>query len=306
MNSNVEEPHHLAAAAGLHRFLRPGRRIWAASIASGALLAAASLAAVAGPASGAADTTAAATAPASHPNRTLTLITSDHHVTAPCTVRAGTMFVDVVNTGHQVHIGVMFRLSAGKTLADFRALLRHPPQQQPAWVHTVDFAGLSPLSPGHRMSILADLEHPGTYVYFDQLPAPSGMPHALAGEMTSFQVRAPERPEIHPGYDAAITATDTTFEIPPLTAAMRTLQLVNHGRQAHEFAIIRFRPHATPGQANTWLASGQVGPAPATFFGGVQDVEPGHTAFITIRLRPGRYLLADGETGVSTPFEVRP
>jgi hypothetical protein len=306
MNSSVEEPPHCAAATGLRRLLRPGQRTWAASLASGAVLAAASVAAMAAPASGAAATTAVVTAPASHPDPTLTLITSDHHVTAPCTVRAGTMFVDVVNTGHEVHIGVMFRLSTGKTLADFRALLRHPPQQQPAWVHPVDFDGLSPLSPGHRMSILADLEHPGTYVYFDQLPTPSGLPHALAGEMTSFQVTAPEQPEIHPGYNATITAKDTRFEIPPLTAAMRTLRLVNHGRQAHEFAIIRLRPHATLGQASTWLADGQTGPAPATFFGGVQDVEPGGTAFITILLRPGRYLLVDGETGVSTPFEVRP
>ena len=306
MNSSVEKPPHLAAATGSRRSLRPGHRTWAASLASGAVLAAASLAALAGPASAAPGTAAAVTAQASHPDPALTLITSDHHVTAPCTVRAGTMFIDIVNTGHEVHIGVMFRLSAGKTLADFRALLRHPPQQQPAWVHAVNFDGLSPLSPGHRMSILADLEHPGTYVYFDQLPTPSGLPHALAGEMTSFQVTAPEQPEIQPGYDATITATDTRFEIPPLTAAMRTLQLVNHGRQAHEFAIIQLRPHATLDQANTWLARGQTGPAPATFFGGVQDVEPGGTAFITIRLHPGRYLLVDGETGVSTPFEVRP
>jgi hypothetical protein len=242
----------------------------------------------------------------SHQGRTLTLITSDHHVTAPRSVPAGTMFVQIVNTGHEVHIGVMFRLSVGKTLADFRALLRHPPRQQPAWVHPVNFAGLSPLSPEHTMSILADLEHPGTYVYFDQLPTPSGLPHALAGEMTSFQVTAPERPEVHPAYNATIIAKDTTFDVPPLTTAMRSLRLVNHGRHAHEFAIVRLRPHATPQQVSTWLADGQVGPAPATFFGGVQDVEPGHTVFITIRLHPGRYLLVDGETGVITPFEITP
>jgi hypothetical protein len=124
--------------------------------------------------------------------------------------------------------------------------------------------------------------------------------------MTSFQVTAPERPEVHPAYKATITATDTRFEVPPLTTATRTLRLVNHGRQAHEFAIARLRPHATPAQVSTWLDHGQVGPAPATFFGGVQDVEPGRAAFITIRLHPGPYLLVDGETGVSAPFEIRP
>jgi hypothetical protein len=303
MESADEQPPQLAAATGSCRVSRPVRRTRAASIASCALLAAAAVA-VAGCAGTAAGATVAVNAPASHPDRTLTLITGDHYVTAPRSVRAGTMFVYVVNTGREVHIGVMFRLSAGKTLADFRALLRHPPGRQPAWVHTVSFAGLSPLSPGHSMSILASLEHPGTYVYFDQLPTPSGLPHALAGEMTSFLVTAPERPEINPAYDATIIATDTRFKVPPLTTAMRTLRLINHGRQAHEFAIVRLRPHATVKQATKWLDDGQAGPAPATFFGGVQDVEPGQTTFITIRLRPGHYQLVDGETGVSTAFKV--
>ena len=304
MTSAAEQPPQCAAATSSCRAPRPARRTRAAAIASCASLAAA-VVAVAGPASSAAGATAAVIAPACHPNRTLTLITSDHHVTAPRSARAGTIFVDVVNTGHEVHIGAMFRLSDGKTLADFRALLQHPPRHQPAWVHTVRFARLSPLSPGHNMSILANLEHPGTYVYFDQLPTPTGRPHALAGEMTSFQVTAPEQPEIHPAYDATIIGTDTKFTVPPLTTAMPALRLVNHGRHAHEFAIVRLRPDTTLKQANKWLDDGQAGPAPATFFGGVQDVEPGHTALITIRLPPGHYQLVNGETGVSTPFQVR-
>jgi hypothetical protein len=42
-----------------------------------------------------------------------------------------------------------------------------------------------------------------------------------------------------------------------------------------------------------------------TFYGGVQDVPAGASALLDIRLAAGRYVLADGETGIATTLRVR-
>src|SRR5215217_210660 len=60
--------------------------------------------------------------------RRVLLVTTDTSVRAPATVRAGTVTFELVNRGHEVHIGSMVRLTGGKTLADFRRLLRNPPR----------------------------------------------------------------------------------------------------------------------------------------------------------------------------------
>ena len=237
--------------------------------------------------------------------RRVLLVTTDTSVRAPATVRAGTVTFELVNRGHEVHIGSMVRLTGGKTLADFRRLLRNPPPQAPPWIHDVPFGGFSPLSPGHRVGIVADFQATGTYVYFCLLTTPDGVPHALAGELTSFRVVAPETRERRPQADATIVATDTGFVVPVLRPGHHLLRLVNHDQQPHEYAILQPRHHASFEEIDQWLQGGQVGPAPVTFYGGVQDVPAGASALLDIRLAAGRYVLADGETGIATTLRVR-
>jgi hypothetical protein len=268
---------------------------WAVFVVLGVLVAAAI--GVAGPASAA----------SGEGVRRLVLVTGDVAVHVPQTVRAGRMTVVLINRGRDVHIGSLVRLSGGRTLADFRHLLLspNPPSVRPPWVHSVAFSSFSPLSPGHRVGIVGDLEHPGTYVYFCLLTAPSGRPHALDGELTSFRVVGPETDMASPHPDAEIVATDAGFRTPVLIAGQHLLRMVNHGRQHHEFAIVRLMPGVTPGQVDGWLQGGQAGPAPATFYGGAQDVDPGRSVVLSIRLRAGRYLVVDGETGKLAHLLVR-
>lgn len=242
---------------------------------------------------------ASASAAAREVERPLVLVTDDVAVHAPPTVRAGRRMVELVNRGREVHIGGFKRLSGGKTVADFRRLILdpNPPPTPPPWVHDVAFSGFSPLSPGHRVGLAADLETPGTYVYYCLLTTPSGRPHALVGELTSFRVVEPETHPATPHPDAQIAATDAGFTTPVLTAGRNVLRLVNNGRRHHEFAIVRLMPGATPRQVDAWLRGGQVGPAPATFYGGAQNVGAGRSTVLEIRLAAGRYLVADGETG---------
>ncbi len=240
-----------------------------------------------------------------HAGRTVLLISDDTSVRAPRSVQAGTMTVTLVNRGHEVHIGSLLRLSGGKTLADFRAVLRHPPHAAPPWIHNVPFGSFSPLSPEHRAGIVADFEATGTYIYFCLLTTPSGQQHALAGELTSFRVVAPETPEQSVRADANFVATDGAFQLPVLTQGPHVLRLHNQGTAPHEFAILQLHPGATLKQTDAWLQGGQPGPAPATFFGGVQRVDPGHSALLNIRLARGRYLVGDGETGVFGHLTVR-
>jgi hypothetical protein len=215
--------------------------------------------------------------------------------------------IDLVNRGHAVHIGSLVRLDDGKTVEDFESLLTdpNPPQTPPGWVHGVSFSGFSPLSPGRRAGLLADLESPGLDVYFCLLTNASDEPHAVAGEVTSFRVGGREADTVGPRPNAEIVSTDGGFRTPALTAGRQLLRLVNHGREHHELAIVQIHPGSTPAQVDAWLQGGQVGPAPATFYGGAQDVAPGGSTVLDVVLRRGRYLVVDGETGVTAPLIVR-
>ena len=252
--------------------------------------------------------TATATAPASRDagaSRELQLVTDDTSVRAPRSVRAGSVSVTLVNRGHQTHIGSLLRLSDGKTLADFRAVLRHPPAAEPGWIHKVPFGSFAPISPGLRVGITANLTATGTYVYYCLLTTPSGRQHALAGELASFRVIPPRPAGREVDADAIWVATDHAFTLPVLAPGRHVVRVLNRGTAPHEFAILQLNPGKALQDANAWLQSGERGPAPATFYGGVQSVEPGGSAVLHIRLESGKYLVGDGETGVFSHLTVR-
>lgn len=239
--------------------------------------------------------------------RRLVLSTDDTAVHGPRTVRSGRITIELVNRGHEVHIGGLKRISGGKTLADFRRLLvdPSPPDTAPEWIHDVAFSGFAPLSPRHRVGLVVNLDTPGTYVYYCLLTTPSGRAHAVVGELTSFRVIGRQTHQSTPHPDATIVASDAGFRSPVLSSGHHVLRLVNAGRQQHEFAIVRLRPAVTPEQVDGWLQNGQIGPPPATFYGGAQDVGPGQSSILEVRLASGPYMVVDGETGTQAKLIVR-
>jgi uncharacterized cupredoxin-like copper-binding protein len=90
-----------------------------------------------------------------------------------------------------------------------------------------------------------------------------------------------------------VVATDFSFSLPATLAAGPTaFTLVNHGKQAHHFFLIRLEG----GHTTEELVAGMKSPGPpppwAVFAGGPNAVDPGGTSFPTVvDLRPGNYAI---------------
>jgi len=108
-----------------------------------------------------------------------------------------------------------------------------------------------------------------------------------------------------PKPDATITATDDGFQVPALTAGTSTIELKNTGKKEHEFQLFSFEPGKGFNEVERWLNSGQVGPAPILFPGGIQSIPAGTSVFETLTLESGRtYMLQNFEHHLMTEFAV--
>ncbi len=102
--------------------------------------------------------------------------------------------VDVTNVGGQVHELVLFKLNAGKTLADLKKFLlvppgTPPPAGPPPFTTVPGVGGTVGLSPKQHAWLTMNLA-PGNYALFCFFPDPAkgGIPHALEGMTKEFTI----------------------------------------------------------------------------------------------------------------------
>lgn len=242
----------------------------------------------------------AGTGPASN---TVRVEATEYSFSLPDQATGGVVTLQLANVGSVVHEFAFGRIDAGKTLDDLKAALDSgkDPSNFP-WAH--DLAGVSALSPGKEVDVTRSLADPGTYAFFCFIPNADGVSHYKLGMIASFTLAGTSNASL-PKADATITATDDGFQVPALTAGTTTVELRNAGKKEHEFQLFSFEPGKGFKDIDRWIRSGQVGPAPVVFPGGIQSIPAGTSVFEELTLESGRtYMLQDFEHHLMTEFTI--
>jgi uncharacterized cupredoxin-like copper-binding protein len=231
-------------------------------------------------------------APASPPAQTapqqVTITATDFGYQLPTTpVTAGLTTITLVNTGKELHQAQLYRLTEGKTFADFTAANQAggPP---PAWA--VPEGGPNGALPGLSANATLVLQ-PGQYVLICRIPSPDGIAHMAKGMILGMEVQpASATPAALPAGDIQMALFDYGFSMSqPITAGTHTFTVTNQATQPHEVVVIQVPPGGSMDAWKGWLSGGMKGPPPGAPISGLTDLAPGASQNFTATFSPGTY-----------------
>jgi hypothetical protein len=269
----------------------------------------------------------------------LEVTATDYAFRAPDAIPAGWTTIRFVNDGEEPHFVFMSRLPEGKTVENYETELSPafarawyavrdanatPAEaletlfgELPAWfgeLHMVGGPGLA--APGRTTETMMNLG-PGNYVIECYVKTAEGEIHYMEGMVRPLTVTTERSTTSPPDPDINVTLSNNQLALEgDLTPGRHVVAVhvaqnpeVGFGHSAH---LARLRPDAQVDDVVAWMnwfaPSGMAAPAPAEFIGGVHFMPEGETAYFTVNLEPGRYLLvseATGHLGVLKEFTVR-
>jgi hypothetical protein len=238
---------------------------------------------------------------------------------APAEIASGWTTLRFQNLGAQEHFMSLSRLPDGKTLDDYiaevaagafgvamdpyyngevelAAALENLGSLIPEWFGQMVFSG-GPglLAPGLAEDVTVDLE-PGSYVLECYVKTPDGMFHSALGMMAGLTVTSAETGATEPEADFDVTLANYVIEAPervaagPHTIRVRVIQSPE-GLLKHDVHLLRVTEETDLGAVVPWMSwiDGMKAPAPATFVGGMEQLEAGHSGYLSVDLEPGSY-----------------
>jgi len=131
-------------------------------------------------------------------------------------------------------------------------------------------------------------------VLLNFLPGDDTLPHTGKVLITSFTVIGPSNREQMrpPRSDIEVTLRDFSFDIPDtIKSGPLTYQVTNRGPQAHEMVFVKLNGGKTWKDVMAFLQSPQSAPLPGSVVGGMSALSPGETAWVTMNLVPGIYVV---------------
>jgi uncharacterized protein (TIGR02246 family) len=214
------------------------------------------------------------------------VITREFAFQMPDTIPAGLTTFRLRNAGKQPHHLMLYRLDAGKTLADAFAALRAG-GAHPAWMHAA--GGPNAVRHGSESNGTVVLE-PGYYIVFCHVKNPAHGLHFMNGMFKALTVTpSPRAPAALPAADLTVTLRDYSITLSSApTRGHHVIAVTNAGTQRHELILSRLHPGKMSRDFVTWLDT-QRGLPPVDPTGGVTDMAPGKTMVIEMDLLPGTY-----------------
>ena len=218
----------------------------------------------------------------------------------PDEIEGGVVAMRFVNTGKEQHEFAFGRIDGGHSIDE---LIRDLFANDGNTPYSKDLGGVPLLSPGAEVTITRNLA-PGTYGFLCFVPNAAGKLHLKLGMKRQFRVVGESGAEL-PGPDAVITATKTGFDMPPIEAGKRTIELRNESGEDREWNLTVYAPGKTWKDVEAWGNTGLRGDPPATFYGAMQSIPSGMSVFLTLELESGKtYTLEDLEADIRA--EIRP
>jgi len=219
----------------------------------------------------------------------VTVTATDFVFQLPTTpVKSGLTQLTLDNAGKELHQAQLFRLTDGKTMADFGAALQ---AQGPMPTWAVPTGGPNAALPGGTSNATLVLE-PGTYAIVCFIPSADGMPHVAKGMVAGLEVQPSDQPAAAlPAGDIQMALADYSFTMTPApTAGTHTFTVTNQAAQPHEAVLVRLEPGATMDPWTDWVKGGMKGALPpGTPFGGLTALAPGEVQNFSVDLAPGTY-----------------
>ena len=239
---------------------------------------------------------------------TVTIGGTEYSFTTPESFPGGLVRLNFVNSGEEMHHAQMLRLNNGVTFEQFQSTFQEVMQAVPiegdaAFLRIEEiaaFAGGPPTTaPGRANEVVQDLE-PGNYVVLCFVADPEGIPHVAKGMMAQFIVTAaPAEQPPPPRAQTTVEFGDFAFvNVPDFAGGKTTLEVINRGEQPHEMAVFRL-VGISADQALEFLSAPPPppeeapppGPLPFEAAGGIQVIMPGETAWTTLDLSQGEYVI---------------
>lgn len=202
-------------------------------------------------------------------------------------IHAGLTTITLANAGKELHQIQFYRLTEGKTLADFTEATKAN-GAPPAWA--LPLAGPNGALPGAESNATLDFA-PGSYVLICRIPSPDGVAHSAKGMVLGMEVvgDSASAPAL-PAGDIQMTLLDYSFTLSqPITAGKHTFAVTNQAAQPHEVVVVRLEPGATMEPWGAWLTGGMKGPPPGMPFAGITDLAPGGSENFSADFAPGTY-----------------
>lgn len=231
----------------------------------------------------------------------VTFTAHDYGYTGPDRVPAGMTTVEIINQGQDPHHAQLVKLAPGKTLAEFHAAMKQDPLHPPQWVRFL--GGPNAIFPGDRTAATMRLDA-GQYLILCLIPDKDGVPHVALGMEKAFVVTPARTASLaEPSPDLTITQHDFHFTLSkPITAGMRTIQVVNAGSQPHEVVLVKLEPGMKAKDFIAAVEPAPAGPPPGRLMGGIVGLDRGDHGFFQADFAPGSYGLIcffrDPKTGV--------
>lgn len=220
-----------------------------------------------------------------------TVTAKDFAYELPDTVTGGLVTVKLVNQGPNLHHVQFAKIADGHTYAELAEGLKHmkPTDAPPPWITFI--AGPNTPLPGGT-SELTTMLPAGNYAVVCLVDAPEHIPHFAHGMIRPLTVKAPTGPAApEPKADVTVSMTDYAWDVQPaLAAGTHTLKISNAAQQPHEFFIVKLNEGKTADDLAKWAADFK-GPPPATPLGGTAAMANGTSAWMTLTLDKGNYVL---------------
>ena len=279
---------------------------------------------------------AAQTTPRDAP--TVDITATDYAFRAPDAIPSGWTTIRFTNEGNEAHFVFISRLPEGTDIRDYETQL-HPafarsweavrdhgasPEEAmqalfselPDWFPELQMIG-GPGLVGAGLTSLTTLQlAPGEYALECYLKTQDGRIHYMEGMVRPITVTAERSPAAPPAPDVTVTLSNNKMDFDgEFTAGRRTIAVhiaenpeEGFGHSAH-LARLNGAPVQDVVDWMNWFGRhAMAAPAPAEFVGGVHFMPVGETAYFTVDLVPGRYLLVSENTahlGVHREFTVR-
>ena len=303
---------------------RRGRRSWAAAAVVSLALAGvtacgsdkAGSASSASPAGGGPSAAATKAAEAGTAN-TLDVVALDYSYRISGSPQPGLVAMTFDNKGKYAHEMGVSKLKDGVTLDQIKQALAKGEEAAQPLLADPDAELTTPtnLGPNMKETVAAKLAA-GHYVVVCFLPGPDGMPHVMMGMIGEFTVAGDESDAQPPATEATVQLTDSGITLPVNFKDGGTFEVKNTGAKVHDFSLARLqKPGTLPDffqcVAGSFANGAMVDKCPGTLAGGVNSVQPGESAYLTVTLEPGSYGYvstegdgADVQAGLAGEFSV--
>lgn len=248
----------------------------------------------------------------------ISLGASEYAFTTSGEPKAGSVTLELENTGAEIHEFGMARLVGDSTLEDVQAALDAAGPDEEADFEgileddsVIDDAGAA-LFPGASLSITASGIEAGDYVMMCFVPDAEGRPHFTLGMLGEFSIAEGEADDA-PEADVTYTVTDDGIDGPDTLEAGETVfEMLNDSAINREIQIGKLADGATFDDAAAFFAQFEEGPPdaeglaspdnPIAFFSFVFDAEQDRV--VTLDLTPGTWLI--GMPDPENQFEGSP